>query len=157
MSKKQVVGVVASFTLVKASEKSGYETFDVVFEGGEHCKVTVRPEDKGIMEPGVKLTCVKGQFNNWMYEKDLPEEVQKEIPMNKDEYWLAKDKYTNEVTNPKIEFQRYLDFVGGIYQEAMKSLTKPPKTLKDLDMYIDEAYLKTKQIYELRQKDFEKE
>lgn len=154
-------GVVKSVSFVETT-KSGWKKYDIVNDDGDAFRGLI-PKDCNYPQPveGDLLEWSKGQFGGYIIDQTkLPGQNGQSGSGGKsskgggrsggggsNEYWGNKTEYEQNVRDPKIEFQHYHTEVMAVYAAAIPTLETPPKTIDELDQYIDAAFDTAKRLY----------
>lgn len=170
-TQKKVSGVVASTDGGTLNEKSNWTNYKIVFEDGTDADIGFPPAVKYVPKAGDLIGAFEGPFG-WIIDKSgyLNDDftgLREGGPAtssrptasggratsggrainSSDSYWKNKTKYEQEERDPKIEFQSYLEQVTKIYAAALPTLTSPPTTVEQLNLYFDDAWAKAKEMY----------
>lgn len=167
MTDEVLVGTIASAKLSKETDQ-GWKHWVIVFEDASTQRIMIQPTTDYEPKEGDEIVCNKSEFGNWTLdtnhipgqeaktgdgEAKTPTKSRRRTPprlMNREDYWRNKDKYEKEIRDPKIEWQTYFEHIITIYAEGMKFLEHPPKTVKQLNLYIKDAENKATEIFEER-------
>lgn len=131
----------------------GWDTYKMIFheEEGKVFEVGLVPGVKTtdnkdyVPEPGDLVEIKKSANNTWYIGKGKaykPHEVEKmekiassprAMVHNSDSYWKDKTFYDQEIRDPKIERQRYKDYVFGVYEQIIAKSENGIPTKEQMD------------------------
>lgn len=147
---------------------SGWKKYTIAAADGNDYNVVIPPKSNYVPTKDDKVSFYEGRYGGWVLDEEAngdsnsPSKGKSEYQLRQ-EYWESKDareadyqEYSKNETNPKIEFQKYLNTVTKFYTSALPYLKKPPVDTQSIDAYIDDAYAKAEAIFIRRQKSFEK-
>lgn len=168
----KVSGNVASAAKLNTS-KSGWANWQIVFDDGNTSKMSFPPDVTYTPAKGDLIGAYEGTYG-WVLDCKtfLTEDrtallthpgsaTQTSSPKTsapspskgaRDNYWADKEKYEQEIRDPKIEFQTYFKEILGAYVTALPYLKKKPETLAEVDFLVDDALAKAQAVLDLRKK-----
>ena len=172
---QKVSGVIASAELQESNNKSGWTNYDIAFEDGNTYRIGFPPDVTYVPQPGDEIGAFKTKFNSWALDCSnylnearsglIPGGASKSSGSGKkgkpsgsantgsqrEDYWQNKERYEQELRDPKIEFQTYFNTVASVYVAAIPQLKTPLTDSSLIDAYIDEIYFKAGEIFARRQ------
>lgn len=160
-SKEGLSGLVVHEVESSIKGKTGWITHNIIFEDGASHKVAVPPDVTYEPKKGDSINLKKGPYG-WILDTQpakrggtpnngkSSKSSRSSSSGSSTEYWENKTSYEQDIRDPKIEFQNYLDKVMTAYCTFVPQFaaSKQPKTVEEVDDIIDQAFAKARELYD---------